>query len=253
MRSVFLLLVFHLLLTSAFADSSLRAARRAQELLGPDTWSRLIRIENTRARTAYPKTVYAVVFEFTGILWFYTETDGTQSFSLWTNRLNEEKADFREGLRQIDPGFTRYSVVEDETAPPVLSGELPNGCFIESLVAGRERLAQNKDISEARLVMYYANDRVAGHCVLAYETGEGVFVIDPTRDDLPRRVGDRWPKDPVQVAQAAWPEGSRRRIRQVRELGFPLSTASLRDQSKLAALSTPASERDLTLSAPGRG
>lgn len=253
-RSVFLYILFHFLLASAFADSGLQAARRAQELLGPETWSRLVRIENTRIRNAYPKTLYAVVFEFAGILWFYTESDGTQSFSLWANRLNEEKANFREGLRQIDPGFSKYSIVEDNGASPVLTGELPNGCFIESLVAGRERLAQSNDINQARLVMYYANDRVAGHCVLAYETGQGIFVLDPTRDKAPHRVGDHWPRDPVQIARAAWPEGSRRQIRQARELGFPLTLARSSDRIRLAGLSAATSEHDSAVAGtPHRG
>ena len=152
-RSIFLLILFHLLLTPVFADSSLQSARHARALLGADTWSRVIEIENTNRHSVYPRKLYALIFEFSGILWFYTETDGTQSFSLWSNRLELEKADFREGLRQIDPGFIQYSAVEDKDALPLQSGKLPNGCWIKSFVAGRKQIAQDQSIREARLVM----------------------------------------------------------------------------------------------------
>ena len=41
----------------------LEHARRAQAMLGPETWSEVIRIENTSVHGAYPATIYALVFE----------------------------------------------------------------------------------------------------------------------------------------------------------------------------------------------
>src|SRR5438128_6171915 len=95
----------------ARGDSSLDFARRAQALLGPDTWSEVIQIGNASLSSTYPKKLHALVFEFAGLLWFYTDCDGTQSFSLRKNRLAEEKADFAPLLRDIDPGFLRWDVV----------------------------------------------------------------------------------------------------------------------------------------------
>lgn len=258
MRSLFLTVFFVFVATAAPAESSLQSARQAQALLGSDTWSRVIQIENTHAHGVYPRSFYALIFEFSGILWFYTETDGTQSFSLWENRLEQEKADFRPGLLQIDPGFVKYSVIDD-TALPVLrtpQRELPNGCLIESLVAGRNRLARGEGIRSTRLVMYYAKDWRAGHCVLAYETAQGVFVLNPTQDNTAHRIGDHWPRDLVVIAQAAWPEGRREQIKGVRSLNFPFSGAARSDSPALAALSssaTPAAAASSTTKSPGRG
>lgn len=257
-RSLFLLTVFYFLLTTAFAESSLQSARQAQALLGPDTWSRVIQIENTNAHGVYPRKLYALVFEFSGILWFYTETDGTQSFSLWANRLEQEKADFKPGLLQIDPGFTRYSVVDDTSSPTSRAPrrELPNGCLIESLVAGRNRLGHGDGIRSARLVMYYAKEWRVGHCVLAYETAQGVFVLNPTQDNQARRIGDQWPRDLVDIAQAAWPEGRRSEIKDVRSLNFPLSGTTPSERPVLAALSASnaeAADSSAQVRLPGRG
>jgi len=254
-RPIFLLLLFSLLVTGASAESSLRSARQAQALLGPGTWSRVVHIENSNTHGTYPHRLYALVFEFSGILWFYTETNGTQSFSLWTHRLEAEKADFRPGLLAIDPGFTRYSILED-TAPPTSSrGELPNGCLIESLVAGRDRLTSGGKIRSARLVMYYARERQEGHCVLAYEATDGIFVLDPTREQTARRIGGHWPRDPVELAQAAWPSERRSEIKEARTLDFPLSSALPASPSALAALTPGAGEGTFLprASAPGHG
>lgn len=63
------------------ADSPASAlAARAQ--LGEGIWSRTVRIENRSDDGRYPARLHALVFEFDGRLWFYTDMDGTQSFSL---------------------------------------------------------------------------------------------------------------------------------------------------------------------------
>ena len=91
--------------------ADLTNARSAQAILGADVWSQVIRIENTGSTKKYPRTVHALVFEVAGILWFYQDGEGTQSFSLHRGRLEAEKADFAPLLADIHPGFTRWTVV----------------------------------------------------------------------------------------------------------------------------------------------
>ena len=70
--------------------ADLTNARSAQAILGADVWSQVIRIENTGSTKKYPRTVHALVFEVAGILWFYQDGEGTQSFSLHRGRLEAE-------------------------------------------------------------------------------------------------------------------------------------------------------------------
>ena len=192
------------------AQDSLDQARRAQVLVGPGVWSRVIQVTNESPGRVYPATVYALIFELAGILWFYTDANGTQSFSLHVGRLEAEKADFAPLLREIAPGFGRWSVLPD-AAPPAEGWNEPlrNGCFIESVAALRERLARQAGIREPRLLSYYLKTGAAetGHTVLAYEVDGQVEIFDPARPAVrlqyPRRVG----QDALWLAQAM--EGGR--------------------------------------------
>ena len=122
MRShVWLLSLLFFAAVALRADGSLADARYAQVLLGPGIWSCVIRIENDSRFSAYPRVAHALVFELDGVLWFYTDTDGTQSFSLYKHRLAEEKADFGPLLREIDRGFTSWKVVPSDAPAPRLS------------------------------------------------------------------------------------------------------------------------------------
>lgn len=159
-------------------DKSLEFARRAQALLGPDVWSQVIRVENDERTARYGRNVHALVFEFADVLWFYTSSEGTQSFSLYKGRLAEEKADFAPLLREIHPGFKKWKVVEGAAATP--DGDLLNGCFIESMVALRERLLRGGEAVRPQLLSYYVHtsEGQIGHTVLAYEVGGRIEVID---------------------------------------------------------------------------
>jgi hypothetical protein len=186
MRGVFPLARGFLLVVLAAAplraDDSLTHARRAQALLGKDVWSEVIRVENSRRFSHYPRTLHALVFEFDGILWLYADADGTQSISLQRGRLAEEKADFGPLLRDIEPGFVRWSVVPDDAGATALAhGELPNGCFIESVAALRQRLAQGEPVGRARLLSYYGDTPSGrrGHTVLTWEAAGHLEVFDP--------------------------------------------------------------------------
>jgi hypothetical protein len=176
-----LLLVFALV-SALPAQPALEQARRAQLLLGGGTWSQIIRVENQTRLSRYARTVFALVFEFQGVLWFYTDADGTQSFSLHYGALVAEKADFGPLLRAIDPGFARWSVVDDAALAHVKpSPKLRNGCFIESLALWRERVARGEPLDEPRLLSYYYEPslRRSGHTVFAYREGDALKLVDP--------------------------------------------------------------------------
>jgi hypothetical protein len=187
---------------------SLANARRAQALLGAGTWSRVIRVDNPAGHRRYPATVFALVFEEAGLLWFYTDTDGTQSFSEHPDRLAEEKSDFAPLLHGIDPGFAAYSILpDDQTGDPAPggSGALLNGCFVESLAALQERIRRGEPIDRARLLSCYIDTPVGrrGHTVLTYETPRGLFLLDPARSPQPRSVPREWADDARALAGAA--------------------------------------------------
>ena len=182
------------------ADLSLETARRAQVLLGPGVWSQVIRVENDARPSRYPRELHALVFELAGVLWFYTDTDGTQSFSLRRGRLAEEKADFAPLLRDIEPGFARWSVVPDGEATP---GKLPNGCFIDSVAALRARLAVGGEVVRPQLLTYYypPSQGLAGHSVLIYLAGGKLEVIDPTVPKRRLRLSAGLETNPLELAR----------------------------------------------------
>lgn len=179
-----LLFVLVMISAASRAQPSLENARRAQLVLGPEVWSRIIRVENASRNGRYPRVVYALVFELERLLWFYADLEGTQSFSLQRDRIDEEKADFGPLLRDIEPGFGRWRDVGPEELPRAVEGEpLRNGCFIESVALWRERVARGEPIAEPRLLSYYFDPRSRqnGHTVLAFRDGDAIKVIDPVQ------------------------------------------------------------------------
>lgn len=189
----------------AAADRGLEHARRAQALLGSDRWSRIVRVENSDRHGPYPRVVYGVVFELVGILWFYTDTDGTQSFSLHPGKLEEEKSAFGPLLRGIDRGFGRWTILPDvpATDPAWLASRaggaevgdakdreaaLPNGCFIESLAKLRQLLRAGVKVTQPMLLSFYAEHITQGHTVLVYGTQRSLVVYDATSPGKPVEV-----------------------------------------------------------------
>ena len=98
------------------ASDSLGEARHAQSLLGPGVWSQVIEVENRTSGGRYPAQVYALVFEFEHILWFYTDADGTQSLSQYVGRTAQDKADLGPLLKGVDPGFVGWKAVPEGPA-----------------------------------------------------------------------------------------------------------------------------------------
>ncbi|HUR58333.1 MAG TPA: hypothetical protein VM029_11525 [Opitutaceae bacterium] len=228
-RFVLLLL---LAATSGRAASSLEHARRAQALLGSDVWSQVLRIENASRGGRYPHTVHALVFELAGLLWFYTDSNGTQSFSLHRDRVAEEKADFAPLLHDIEPGFARWSVVTGP--PPRISHPrppLPNACFIESVAALRARLTANAPARNARLLSYYTGTRTGtnGHTVLAYENGNVVEILDPAQPGRVFRFPLADSTDPLALARhIEGPEVARARVLALNPVGSTAIAAATR-------------------------
>jgi hypothetical protein len=164
-------------------QDSLGPVRRAQELLGPASWSEILRIENTAAASRYPVVLYALVFQLDSALFFYTPVDGTQSLSRYLNHAEADKGDLGPLLLAIDAGFTRWNVVAPEPAAAPEKGAVPNGCFIEAIALLHQKLRQGVPIQDAKVLSYYTAvpGGVHGHSVLQYRTATGVQVVDPYR------------------------------------------------------------------------
>jgi hypothetical protein len=185
-----------------YADDSLAHARQAQAMLGRDVWSQVIRIENATRHSYYPRTLHALVFELEGVLWFYSDTDGTQSFSLQRGRLAEEKADIGPLLRDIEPGFTHWSVVPGAVGvAEAPSGPLPNGCFIQSVAASR---ALGVGAEHRQLLSYYVRTTsgLRGHTVLTYKVSGRLGIFDPEQPLYVQKFPETLGRDALTLARA---------------------------------------------------
>ncbi|HEY5227617.1 MAG TPA: hypothetical protein VIJ19_03695, partial [Opitutaceae bacterium] len=146
-----------LALTTALRADPLDNTRRAEAMLGTGVWTRVLQIENVTAGGRYPRNVYALVFELSGILWFYTDLDGTQSLSTHLGTVDSDKENLGPLLLQIDPGFVRWAVLAAGEGMRPGRGRIPNGCFIESVALLRRRLESGMEAQQARLLSYYVS------------------------------------------------------------------------------------------------
>ncbi len=199
-KIICLVLLAALIARAATAPSNLEAVNGARRLLGRDVCSRVLEIENTGSISLYPRITYALVFEFNDILWFYTPHDGTQSLTLYANQLEHDKTHLQPMLTEIHKGFSRFRELPEGVWDSVV-GVLPNGCFIESVVALRELFATGQRILRAGVLLYYAKGHARqGHAVLAYETESGVFIDDSERA-RPEKIKGRWSERPLEIAR----------------------------------------------------
>ncbi len=227
-------------------DSGLADAAAARALLGGDTWSRLVRIGNASprgllSRSAYPRTVYALVFELSGILWFYTDADGTQSLSLTRGTVARDEADPGPLFRAIDGGFASWAWVDAAPAPPGPgSRRPPNACFVESVAALLRRLAVGDEAASPRLLSYYVDTRYGrlGHTVLVFGTASGLAAIDPEASGLPERLPAELGADPRAIS--AYLRGGPVAAARTIPLGCPRKPASPGQWVALAPQSAPA-------------
>lgn len=235
-----------MLAVSAFGgtSSSLENVQRARLLLGSDVWSHVVRVENIARSSVYPRTVYALIFETSGILWFYTDVDGTQSLSRHRHNLAAEKTNLMPLLQAVEPGFARYDIVPSDAMERVrASASLPNGCMIESLAAARKLVDEGVDVRRATLLSFYfnVNRSVHGHTVLAYESSDGAFLFDPADPAQRFRVGDHLPEEPMMLASKLDRPGVS--IFKARTLSIPLprsTAAMLADSGEAPRPTSPA-------------
>ena len=183
-------------------------------MLGAGAWTQVIRIENDTAAGRYPSVVYALVFELSGILWFYTDTDGTQSLSTHLGTVDRDKENLGSLLLQIDPGFRCWSALPSPKAVRAVQQHIPNGCFIESVALLRRRVESGMAADQARLLSYYVNltDGLHGHTVLQFCSNGRAMIIDPDRPGRVLHIRPRSLEDPASciacvrgdVARARW-------------------------------------------------
>jgi hypothetical protein len=190
------------------APDGLADARAARAMLGGLIWSRLVRIENTAPqagwhRSAYPRVVYAVVFEVSGILWFYTATDGTQSLSLTRGTAARDEASPGPLFRAIEPGFAAWSWMDPKGPEGAAAPRHPaNACFIESLAVLLRRMETGEEAGSPSLLSFYVKTPTVlyGHTVLVFGTSKGLEAVDPGVSEepveIPREVGT----DPMAVS-----------------------------------------------------
>lgn len=226
-------ILFLILTLGLFASPDLDHVRQARELLGSDTWSRVLRIDNRQRHAVYPKITYALVFEFNRILWLYTPYDGTQSLSLHRGRLDREKSDLAPLLAAIAPGFTGHEVVDgpaDVSSADAMSlaagKKLPNGCFVESIAALRQRLGREWVKQAALLCYYFGPNGSVGHTVLTYQDEDGLWVWDPDRPTRSTLLGRHLVSDPRRLAELVHSQGTVAHARLL-QVEVPLLAASL--------------------------
>jgi hypothetical protein len=192
---------------TALQGSSPGVALQAQQMLGQDRWAQAIRIDNTNKSSRYPQTVYATVFEFEDSLWFYTAS-GTQPLVASKHRTAEYKNNLLPLLRTVDRGFTsfnRLSPVEERMAQ---FPQLPNGCVIESIYTLGGIKQAGIPVLTAKLLLYSSsqnsrrgvNGNATGHCVLIFETPEGMFFVDPPELGVTGTIRKAQDWDAVRIA-----------------------------------------------------
>ncbi len=193
--------------TNGRADSR-ESAFWGKELLGPATWSRVLLIENAAPTIRYPAKFYALAFEFEGLLWFYTETDGTQSLSQHFGQVRTDKQNCLALARGLHPGFTRVTDGACDQPPltALIDNKLPRGCFLYCILNWR-RLETFGTPARGQLLTYYINtpDGSRGHTVLLYRYGRKHFLFDPADTELERALLTPPPEDPLEAANVFAP------------------------------------------------
>lgn len=187
------------LLLLAFAASPLGAypsdlvsAFWGKVLLGPKTWSRVVRIDNATPTARYPAQFHALVFELEGVLWFYADSDGTQSLSRELGRVRADKDEFLTLVRSLSPDFTA-AVDVSAAEPPLLAlvdNKLPRGCFLYSVLNWRRLEAEQRGLRTSQLLTYYVatTEGLRGHTVLLYRFGKRTFLFDPASELAEREL-----------------------------------------------------------------
>jgi hypothetical protein len=202
-----------LVAVASMRADSLESAFQARAMLGPDVWSRVLRIENDQAdrHSRYPAEFHALVVAFEDILWLYTEFDGTQTLSRYAGRLEEDRADLAPLLQAVEPGLARFEDVTDAQPAAVPAAAPPYACF-PAAVARWQQLRQEPNPPErARLIAYYPERQRQGHVVLEYWRDGRRYVFDSNHPGSDREISPRLAEDPLKVARSLFRPGERDR------------------------------------------
>jgi hypothetical protein len=211
-RSWFLALGF-LLVVSSLQAGTRDTAFQARAMLGSGIWSRVVRLENAKAGpgSRYPSEFHALVVAFEGILWLYTEFDGTQTLSRYSGRLEQDQADIGPLLREIEPGLGQYEDVTDRAPEQIPQAAPPYACFLASVARWQQLRNDAVPPTRARLLAYYPRGERQGHMVLEYWRDGKRYVFDPDRPNHEREMSTRLADDPLRVAQALYRPDDRKR------------------------------------------
>jgi hypothetical protein len=209
MRALFLATLLATATGFARAPDGLADAFAARSLLGPDVWARVVRIQNAgnrglEKRTCYPATTYALLFELSGILWFYCDADGTQSLSLRLGSLEADKADPGPLFKAISPRFGSWEWVDGPARTESGLGlHPPNDCFIECVAILRRRAAAAAEPFSSSLLFSYVDTPTGrlGHTVLIFQARDGMTAVDPDKPDRPVRIPAPAGADPRAIAR----------------------------------------------------
>lgn len=201
-----------LLLATTLQAGSLETAFQARAMIGPGVWSRVLRIENEAPGhgSRYPAEFHGLVVAFEGILWLYTEYDGTQSLSRYAGRLEQDRADLGPLLREVEPGLARFEDVTDRRPFGILAVPPPYHCFLASVARWQQLRGEANPPTRARLLAYYGEGRRQGHMVLEYWRDGRRYVFDPERPAQHHELSLRLAEDPLKVARALFRAGGRR-------------------------------------------
>jgi len=189
---------------------SLASARLAQALLGPDVWSRVVRIEHRRPKPRLPVEFWALVFAVEGRLWFYNPNEGTQSLSLYAGRLEQDEADPGPLLRVILPDLIRCDAVAADLGAlrsnalvQRAASDLPYGCFILCVRRERELAGGRSPPDDAGILVFYVDTSVGrrGHSVLVHRRTGRTFVYDPIVGDQLAPLPAASPTAPLGLAR----------------------------------------------------
>ncbi len=182
-------------------------ALQAEQMLSEQRWAEAVTIQNINKTSRYPETVYATVFEFNNSLWFYTGT-GTQPLVASKNRVEEFKTNLLPLLQTVDRGFTSFAVLDSFSQKLSKLPQLPNGCVVESIFSFNSVQREGTPILAAKLLLYSSSQNsrrgvmgnAGGHCVLIYETPQGMFFVDPPEIGVSGKIRQTESWDPVQIA-----------------------------------------------------
>jgi len=174
-----------LAVTPLFAGSR-ESAFLAQDILGPDIWSRVVRLERVQLEgDRRPEELYGLVVAFADILWFYNEYDGTQNLSSHRGRLSADKANLAALLREVDPAMIRFTEETERPPPAAMPDAVPNACFLSCLRHWEMLQHSDSPPKRVRLIACFPpGSPTNGHMILEYRRGFRRFVFDPDRPTL---------------------------------------------------------------------